>query len=195
VKTGVSTLTLLLVFLGLWILGNLLTIRLFGQLFTGMRNTLFTALPVLNVIFRFFVDLASKIQNSFSSSGGLGVPCLLEYPRKGLWIQAFLTKTFISTKTGEELGVVQIYTAPNPIGGVMVVVPLKDLRMCETPLSEAVEYSISLGTVLSSQLIGDFSDALASEKIKKVPSERPMEPFSSVEALALTTGSESFMIL
>jgi uncharacterized membrane protein len=73
-------------------------------------------------------------------------------------VQAFLTKTF--TVGDKEFGIVQIYTAPNPIGGILVVVPVADIHLCKTPLPEAVEYSISLGTVMSENLIADFSEVL-----------------------------------
>jgi uncharacterized membrane protein len=163
VKTGVSMATLVLVVIGLWILGNLLTIRLFGRMFTGLRNRLFNTVPVLNIVYRFFLNLIEKVKGSFGSSGSLGVPCLLQYPREGLWVQGFLTKTYTNTVDGKELGVVQVYTAPNPIGGILVVAPVDELILCKAPLSEAVEYSISLGTVMSNTLLNDLSEAVAGQ--------------------------------
>jgi uncharacterized membrane protein len=161
VHTGVSLIALLVVIAGLWVFGSLLGIGVLNSVLTGIRNTIFRAFPGIDVVFGFFEGFATKISDMLAQREKMGVPCLVEYTQPGVWVQGFLTKVVKSTVTDQKIGVVEVYTAPNPIGGVIVWVPVEKIRLCRATVQEAVEFSISLGTVASDSLVDDVSRAIA----------------------------------
>jgi uncharacterized membrane protein len=83
--------------------------------------------------------------------------CLVEYPRRGIWTIAAIAGAAegeLPAKTGhDDLVALLIPTTPNPITGLLVFVPRRDLR----PLTLGLEDATKL--VMSAGLVGPFDQA------------------------------------
>lgn len=77
---------------------------------------------------------------------------LLEYPRKGLWSVAFITKTdhlIIREASGQNLVSVFVPTTPNPTSGVLIFVQREELIDLPYTIEDAIKLVISAGTLSS----------------------------------------------
>ena len=77
---------------------------------------------------------------------------LVEYPRKGLWVIAFVTgdtKGEISKVLNRNKNLINIFvpTTPNPTSGFLLFVPKKDLVYLKMSVEQAVKLVISGGIV------------------------------------------------
>ncbi|MEL7490099.1 MAG: DUF502 domain-containing protein, partial [Pseudomonadota bacterium] len=78
---------------------------------------------------------------------------LVEYPRKGAWVMAFVVgsaKGEIPQKLedqGEDLTSIFIPTVPNPTSGFLLFVPSADLRRLDMSVEDAAKVVFSLGLV------------------------------------------------
>lgn len=83
---------------------------------------------------------------------------LLEYPRKGIYSIGFLTSlgnpaVERNTKTKEKLCNVFIPTSPNPTSGMFVAVPLKDIKILDMKIDDAIKMIISGGVILPEEVL------------------------------------------
>ena len=80
---------------------------------------------------------------------------LVEYPRKGIWVIAFVTSNIkgeIKNKINErELVSIFVPTTPNPTSGFLLILPKKDLIFLKMPVDQAIKLIISGGIVTSNK--------------------------------------------
>ena len=76
---------------------------------------------------------------------------LVEYPRKGIWVIAFVTsnvKGEIKNNINKsDLVSIFVPTTPNPTSGFLLILPKKDLIFLKMPVDQAVKLVISGGIV------------------------------------------------
>lgn len=75
---------------------------------------------------------------------------LIEYPKKGLWSAAFITKTnhtVIEQASGKKLVSVFVPTTPNPTSGVLIFVERENLIDLPYTVEDAIKLVISAGTL------------------------------------------------
>jgi uncharacterized membrane protein len=78
---------------------------------------------------------------------------LIEFPRKGTWTIAFLTNKTQSEaqhRAGEELWTVYVPTTPNPTGGYMIMVPVKDIIELDMSVGDGMKMLLSAGAFVPS---------------------------------------------
>jgi uncharacterized membrane protein len=74
---------------------------------------------------------------------------LIEYPRKGSWAVAFVTKENqgeISKKTNKDLVNVFVPTTPNPTSGFLLMFPKDEVIYLDMTFEEASKFIVSAGT-------------------------------------------------
>lgn len=71
----------------------------------------------------------------------------LDYPATGARLIGFVTGQYYDSKLGEEMTTVIIPTAPNPMTGLVVVVPAHQLTESSLTLEEAMKMVVSAGLV------------------------------------------------
>jgi uncharacterized membrane protein len=80
--------------------------------------------------------------------------CLIEYPRKGLWVLGFIStgaKGEIQTRLGpDEIMSVFLPTTPNPTSGFLLYVPTRDVIELTMSVEDAAKLVISAGLVYPS---------------------------------------------
>jgi len=75
---------------------------------------------------------------------------LIEYPRKGIWTLCFKTGNspkFMDDAANDKLVTVFVPTTPNPTSGFILFVPIKDIKVLDIDVEEALKLVMSLGVV------------------------------------------------
>ena len=125
-----------------------LSLSFLGKKFLEIFNNILKKIPILRTIY----SAVGQLTESFTSSkGSKKSVVIIEYPRKGIWVVAFVTKDNegeISKKTNEDLVNVFVPTTPNPTSGFLLMVPKKDLIYLDMTFEEASRFIVSAGTSL-----------------------------------------------
>ena len=106
--------------------------------------------PIVSTVYN---SIKQIIQAVFKPDGtNFKQPCLIEYPRKGVWAVAFIsTETYgeIKQKINQgSLVTVFLPTTPNPTSGFMLFVPKNDIIILDMSVEHAAKLIISAGLVM-----------------------------------------------
>jgi uncharacterized membrane protein len=99
---------------------------------------------------------SSKIQGQFQKVA------LVEYPSKGIYSIGFVTNQGakeIEKKLGKEMLNILIPSVPNPITGMMIVVPRSDAIFLDMSVEEAIKIIVSGGVLNPGQVLSSTSPA------------------------------------
>jgi len=148
VPYAVPGLGLLLLLFVLLLIG-MFTTGYVGKFFVRLWEKLIRKMPVVSSIYslikQIFETFLSQKNRSFSEV------VLVEYPRKGLWTIAFVSKTDtggeIEEKTGEKKISIYVPTTPNPTSGFLIFVNENDVIRLNMSVEEGIKYVISCGIV------------------------------------------------
>ncbi len=81
---------------------------------------------------------------------------LLEYPRKGCYTVGFVTNNKLGKLNqiiGDEVVAVFIFTTPNPLSGMIVIVPKEDLTYLGLTIEEGLRLVLSMGIVIPAKFL------------------------------------------
>jgi uncharacterized membrane protein len=139
--TGVVLALLLLTLVG-WLTANLL-----GRSLINFSDRLISKMPVVGSVYsalrQIFKAAVRQDASSFSQVA------LIEYPRKGLYCVAFVTKNADKRVRdgahGSDLVAVFLPTTPNPTSGFLLFVPREDLVILDMSVEEGARLVISAG--------------------------------------------------
>ncbi|PQA86743.1 DUF502 domain-containing protein [Hyphococcus luteus] len=153
------------------ILIGIFTKNFIGRSFIRAGERLFESLPIVRNVFGFFKNVFETALRQ--SDRSFKEVALVEYPRKGAWVMAFVvgeTKGEVLTRLddmGDHLTSIFIPTVPNPTSGFLLFVPRKDLRVLSMTVEEAAKVVFSLGLVTP-----DYADgAEAAKRLEKLAKE------------------------
>lgn len=138
-----------------------------GRSFIRAGERLFESIPIIRNVFGFFKNVFETALRQ--SDRSFKEVALVEYPRKGAWVMAFVvgqTKGEVLAKLedmGEGLTSIFIPTVPNPTSGFLLFVPRSDLRILKMSVEEAAKVVFSLGLVVPEYMDG-------AEAVKKLES-------------------------
>ncbi|MBR2137311.1 MAG: DUF502 domain-containing protein [Alphaproteobacteria bacterium] len=140
---GLVLLVLCLIFIGM------LTTGYVGKFFLRIWNVIIRKMPVISSVYslikQIFETFLSQKSNSFSEV------VLIEYPRKGLWTIAFVSRREtggeIDAKTGEKMLSIYVPTTPNPTSGFLIFLPEKDVIKLDMSVEDGIKYVLSCGIV------------------------------------------------
>ena len=121
----------------------------------GKTSSLFKRKNIISnpIISSIYGAIKQIIQAVFKPDGtNFQQPCLVEYPRKGVWAVAFIsTETSGEIKNKINLGsmvTVFLPTTPNPTSGFMLFIPKKDVILLDMSVEDAAKLIISAGLVM-----------------------------------------------
>ena len=77
---------------------------------------------------------------------------LFDFPYKGVKVIGLVMKTFKDAKSGEDVAIIYIPTAPNPTSGYLEIVPVKELISTNMTMDEAMTMIISGGAIAPDSL-------------------------------------------
>ncbi len=75
---------------------------------------------------------------------------LIEYPRKDIWTLCFKTGNtpdFLDEAADDKLVTVFVPTTPNPTSGFILFIPIKDVKVLDIDVEQALKLVMSLGVV------------------------------------------------
>ncbi len=95
-----------------------------------------------------------KLLDTFTMAGETRIwkTVLVEYPRRGAWMIAFIAGDMPSEDTREDMVSVFVPNTPNPAAGRVVIVPRREVIPVDLSVEEALEFVVSGGTAFSNEL-------------------------------------------
>lgn len=144
---GLPGFGLLLLVVFLTLIGAV-TAGFLGRWLTRIGDHLIGRMPVLRVIYSASKQILETVMRDQSNAFQRVV--LLEYPRKGLWVIAFVTNDrdrLPITDFEQDLIAVFVPTTPNPTSGFVIYAPRDEVREIDMPVEDAIKLVISVGMI------------------------------------------------
>ena len=120
-----------------------------GRYFIGLWDNLLTHTPVVRSIYKSSKQIFETI---FSEKGtSFRNVCMVEWPRKGVWSLAFVSREIdgsdVGLEAGREMYSIYVSTTPNPTGGYVFFADKKDVRILDMKVEDGLKMIISMGLV------------------------------------------------
>jgi len=122
--------------------------NLFGRRLVNVWEELLSKIPFVRTVYSTVKQVTSTLFSDTSQSFREVV--LVEYPRKGTWVLAFVTgetPDFLTKMVDTELINLFVPTTPNPTSGFYVMVEPKDLRKLEISVEDGLKMILSAGVI------------------------------------------------
>ncbi|MDA3913591.1 DUF502 domain-containing protein [Oleiagrimonas sp.] len=150
VKWLLPVVALLLTMVSLYLLGWL-TSRVIGQRLLDAFDKLLQRIPLVQTIYGGTKKLMNVLQKRPDSVQRV---VLVDFPRQGMKVVGFVTRTMREEGSNREMAAVYIPTTPNPTGGYLEVVPVDELTPTDWTMDQAMAFIISGGAVGPDRLPG-----------------------------------------
>ena len=145
--------TLVLLIVAMIVIG-MLTTGYVGKFFVRLWEALVQKMPIVSSIYslmkQIFETFLSQKTRSFSEV------VLIEYPRKGLWTIAFVSKDVTGGEIDKSINnktiSVFVPTTPNPTSGFLIFLPENDVVKLDMSVEDGIKYVISCGIVTPTEL-------------------------------------------
>lgn len=133
---------------------GMLTTGYVGKFFVRLWEALVQKMPIVSSIYslmkQIFETFLSQKTRSFSKV------VLVEYPRRGLWTIAFVSKDETCGEADEKIKSktlsIFVPTTPNPTSGFLIFVPENDVIKLDMSVEDGIKYVISCGIVTPTEL-------------------------------------------
>jgi uncharacterized membrane protein len=135
-----------LVTLALFIALGFMTSNVFGRRILEKMEMALLRIPVVATVYAAIKQVIDSFK-SFKNIENFKRVVYLDYPADGARLIGFVTGQYYDSKLGEEMTSVVIPTAPNPMTGLVVVVPAHKLTESSLTLEEAMKMVVSAGLV------------------------------------------------
>lgn len=144
------------------LLTGVIVANFFGRRLVAMWESLLAKIPLVNTIYGALKQITSSLFSDASQSFREVV--LVEYPRRGLWMLAFVTgdtpKQFQKT-IGQNLINIYVPTTPNPTSGFYIMVPPSEVKRLDIPVEAGLKMILSAGVV------NPLDDPVEAEKLAR----------------------------
>jgi len=144
--------------LGLFIALGFMTSNVLGRKLLEKMEMALLRVPFVATVYAAIKQVIDSFK-SFKNIENFKRVVYLDYPADGARLIGFVTGQYYDSKLGEEMTSVVIPTAPNPMTGLVVVIPANKLTESSLTLEEAMKMVVSAGLV--------------------VPKRRPVAPLES----------------
>ena len=126
-----------------------LAANLVGRTLISLWDNVLKRTPVVRSIYKgskqIFETLFLQNGTSFQKV------CLVEWPRRGIWSLAFISREIDGAMVGLEKGrtmyAIYVSTTPNPTGGYVFFCDVSDVVVLDTSVEDALKLIISMGLV------------------------------------------------
>lgn len=139
---------LVLTFLLMLITGMVLA-NLFGRRIVLFWENLLSRIPLVSTIYSSVKQVTSTLFSDSSQSFREVV--LIEYPRRGVWMLAFVTgdapRQFQEETGKNKMTNLFVPTTPNPTSGFYVIVPTEDIIRLDIPVEVGLKMILSAGVI------------------------------------------------
>ncbi|MFT4715410.1 MAG: putative membrane protein [Paracoccaceae bacterium] len=122
-----------------------------GRAVLSWAERMVDRMPIVRSIYNALKQILETVLSQ-SESSLERAPCLVEYPRKGIWAVAFVstdTKGEVLQKLPGDAAFVSVFlpTTPNPTSGFLLFVPKADVIMLDMDVEDAAKLVISGGLI------------------------------------------------
>ncbi|MBB5518637.1 DUF502 domain-containing protein [Amphiplicatus metriothermophilus] len=153
-----------------------------GRAFIRTGENLLDSIPVIRNLYRFFKNVfETALQQSERSFKEVA---LIEYPRPGLWVMAFVvgeTKGEIRYRlsdAADSLVSVFVPTVPNPTSGFLLFLPRSSIRPLSMSVEDAAKAIFSIGLVTPEFADPDAAVKKLQEMVEEAqPEKKPRRAF------------------
>lgn len=127
---------------------GVLATNILGKRLLDFWETILLQIPLVKQIYKVvkqIVDTVSKKDEQVFRQ-----VALVEYPRKGTWVMAFLigdVKEEFLQPTGEDSVKAFVPTIPNPTSGFLIIVPRSDLVHVDISVEDGLKFVLSAGII------------------------------------------------
>jgi len=127
---------------------GLIVANFFGRRLVGAWESLLSRIPLVRSVYGAVKQITASLFADASQSFREVV--LVEYPRRGLWMLAFVTgdtpKKFQQV-VAQDLINIYVPTTPNPTSGFYIMVPPSDVKRLDIPVEVGLKMILSAGVV------------------------------------------------
>lgn len=152
---------LLITIIALYFLGAVAR-NFFGRQLIAAGERLVNRVPLIRNVYNFVKQLVDTF--TISSDKAFREVCLLEYPRKDVWVMGFVTSD-VRGAPGRVLpsGFINVFvpTTPNPTSGFLMMISRDDVKILDMSPEEGAKLIISAGVVSDPQSMGNVAPPLA----------------------------------
>ena len=126
-----------------------LAANLVGRTLLGWWDRALFRMPVVRSIYKGSKQIFETI---FAQKGtSFRDVCLVEWPRKGVWSLAFVSREIDGSEVGLEAGrkmySIYVSTTPNPTGGYVFFADAADVKILDMTVEDGLKLVISMGLV------------------------------------------------
>jgi len=133
--------------LGLFIALGFMASNVLGRRLLEKMELALLKIPVVATVYAAIKQVIDSFK-SFKNMENFKRVVYLDYPADGARLIGFVTGQYYDSNLGEEMTTVVIPTAPNPMTGLVVVVPANKLTESSLTLEEAMKMVVSAGLVV-----------------------------------------------
>jgi len=149
-----------------------LAANLVGRTLLSIWDNLLNRTPVVRSIYKgskqIFETLFLQKGTSFQKV------CLVEWPRKGIYSLAFISRAIDGSMIGLEKGramyAIYISTTPNPTGGYVFFADVDEVKVLSTSMEDALKLIISMGLVFPG---APLAPAVEMKVARLLPTRKP----------------------
>ena len=127
---------------------GLIVANFFGRKVISFWESILSRIPLVRSVYGAVKQITASLFADASQSFREVV--LVEYPRRGLWMLAFVTgetpKEFMRV-VGQDLINIYVPTTPNPTSGFYIMVPPADVHRLKIPVEVGLKMILSAGVV------------------------------------------------
>ncbi|GHA11786.1 membrane protein [Arenicella chitinivorans] len=142
------------------LLTGLIVANFFGRKLVSAWESLLSRIPLVRTVYGAVKQVTASLFSDASQSFREVV--LVEYPRRGLWMLAFVTgdtpKKFQQV-VGQDLINIYVPTTPNPTSGFYIMVPPSEVRRLSVPVE------VGLKMILSAGVVNPLDDPVEAKKL------------------------------
>lgn len=142
---------------------GLVVANFFGRSLVNAWESLLARIPLVNTLYGAVKQITASLFSDASQSFREVV--LVEYPRRGLWMLAFVTgdtPKHFQAIAKEDLINIYVPTTPNPTSGFYIMVPPSDVKRLDIPVE------IGLKMILSAGVVNPLDDPAEAEKMAEL---------------------------
>lgn len=142
------------------LLTGVIVANFFGRRLVTAWESLLARIPLVRSVYGAVKQITASLFADASQSFREVV--LVEYPRRGLWMLAFVTGETpreFKAKAGEDLINIYVPTTPNPTSGFYIMVPPQDVKRLDIPVE------VGLKMILSAGVVNPLDDPVEAERM------------------------------
>lgn len=157
---GIIVMVLAIYFVGLF------ARNFFGRQIVHLADRILGKVPFVRTVYMASKQLLETV--ALQQKDGFKRVVLIEYPRSGLYVLAFVTseaKGEVQARTHQDVLNIFVPTTPNPTSGFLIFVPKEDVIPLEMSIEEGIKYVVSGGFVVPPYVQQNGSDKVALAKV------------------------------